>query len=96
MKHAKHTPGPFFKGEQSTETGEPIVLICAEAREGENKTIARMVGPDSEANANLFLAAPEMLEALKMLVEAGAIQKLSDTGRADFVLRAIAKARGES
>lgn len=61
----KHTPGPFFIGAQSTEAGEPIVLICAEARDGENKTIARMVGPDAQGNARRFAASPDMLDALE-------------------------------
>lgn len=68
-KQSSHTPGPFFIGAQSTEAGEPIVLICANARDGENKTIARMVGPDAQGNARRFAAAPDAIPLFEDLQE---------------------------
>ena len=64
-------------------------LIDAECR----STIATLYGPDREANARLFAAAPEMMEALKSLVSYdGDVFHNDDLERAE---KALAKARGE-
>ena len=93
MSESKHTPGPWRVGVTSdagevdviAEGGWFVAVACDSAGDG-----------DTEANANLIAAAPDMLEALEKLVS-----RIDETRgpTADTALAAaraaIKKARGE-
>ena len=84
---SKHTPGPWFF---NFEAGRYV--ISHQGNFGPHKALAITGGfyPDLEANARLIAAAPELLEALQMLLE------FPNTGPATSAARAaIAKATGE-
>lgn len=57
-----------FKGDKgiekmsATQLGVPFILIY------QDKTIAHLYGENAEQNANIFIAAPDLLEALQGIV----------------------------
>ena len=86
----KHTPGPWF----AKRTGGVGYFEWYVGRDGENYPIAEdiadpMTRDQSEANAHLIAAAPDLLEALK----AATSFPLSDSW-VPAALAAIAKAEG--
>ena len=103
MSETKHTPGPWSVG--VTSDGGEIDIIAAD---GWFVSVAcDSVGEgDTEANAHLIAAAPDMLEALELAVAIGIVPvtsaseggaaKFSEHVRvADMIRAAIKKARGE-
>lgn len=60
MKHSKHTPGPWVIGKNGTAVTTKHGGYIATADTGTNVEI-------DESNARLIAAAPEMLEALKLV-----------------------------
>lgn len=90
-EHAKHTPGPWRLAQRSY--GGPDIIRDDE--DGHAEVVAT-VGPclaDADQLGNLFLAAPELLAALKGLVEE------LDSANSGYTLKearaAIAKAEGQ-
>jgi len=92
-----HTPGPWVI---SRDKGEPVAVLPA-GRDGEICQFATAYA--SEANARLIAAAPDLLEAVKALVNAyevvvsnggGAFQRHTPPA-ASLGYRAIAKAEGK-
>lgn len=85
----KHTPGPWKKRPHFTPAGNAIVV------DSSNIGIAGVFGKsheqDAEANAALIAAAPELLEACKMILPY--LQSNNGYG-ADQIEAAIAKAEG--
>ena len=83
-----HTPGPWTASEHGAYTdykGNNIVIL------GDDLRIAVVLGPDTDetqANARLIAAAPDLLEALEALLE-------GDFNVAEKARLAIAKAKGE-
>lgn len=67
-----------------------------DAATGEFSSIAQAFGRDAEANARLIAAAPDLLEALRLLVGMVRASASSYTEHPDFhlALAAIAKAEG--
>jgi len=60
----KHTLGPWH----TIQRNGSLWVYCEDHKDESNPTIAdiNIMDPNSEANANLIVAAPEMLEALKI------------------------------
>ena len=89
--NAQHTPGPWTHEGQGDITGienDPgngcvgkVDVACV---------YLRTVPGRNESNARLIAAAPEMLRALRAIVE-----ESNDPGAVDFARAAIAKAEGE-
>lgn len=98
MSETKYTPGPWFEHRE----GFSAVYVEARIGGGMIQEVA-VCGPteagqeQQAANANMIAAAPELLEALELLVDnpyrdgTESDERLRRIGRA-----AIAKAKGES
>lgn len=88
----RHTRGPWTAIMSETANGAPDTARIKNA-DGVGVAIT------NHANAQLIAAAPEMLEALELLLteldESGSLDCLSDTTR-DSVANLIMKARGKS
>lgn len=89
---SKHTPGPWEDAGRAglgrmvrAGTKEDPRWICVVYGEG--------VTPESQANARLIAAAPELLEAMKNLVNGGSDGRAKDW---DLAEAAIRKAEGRS
>lgn len=95
----KHTPGPWVIArmrfgrdvEVTTQDriGRSIGPICEM-----DTDFTGSIGPEQEANATLIAAAPELLEALKHMVEAYAFDYGEDCPATMQARAAIAKAEG--
>ena len=93
---SKHTPGPweikrhFDPGYKfisaPTHSGLAQVVWCMEDEER---------SPSCEANAYLIAAAPELLEALEMMLEMSEMGGFGKAAAEDVARAAIAKAKGE-
>lgn len=92
----KHTPGPWHLTKGLYGKEDEITIWGVKNEEGCSGfigTLGNMQGED-EANANLIAAAPELLEALEILVkqpDTYSVEKAFVKARA-----AIAKAKGEA
>ena len=104
MSKAKHTEGPWTLRPLNEEIGEYEIVGPRHSDEtGESEYIAVVCGglPESEANARLIAAAPELLEALEELLSAvdkacgTAIPRGSFSAARKAARDAIAKATGE-
>ena len=89
----KHTPGPWF----AKRAGGVGYFEWYVGRDGENCSIAEditdpVTRDPSEANAQLIAAAPELLGALKMMLEGGLEGPTSQA--IETALATIAKAEG--
>ena len=90
MSNTKHTKGPwkYFDDKIIYDAGYggPFYSICT------------LDGNNNEANANLIKAAPDLLEALELLISeldaSGDIENVT-YGTGSLVVNAIAKAKGE-
>lgn len=94
MSAAKHTPGPWFQHHS-----EHSIRVCNGKHESEEGcqaiAEAEIIGyqrSESEANARLIAAAPEMLHALELI---RATLPADQKGHAEICDNAIRKARGE-
>jgi hypothetical protein len=91
MNNGKHTPGPWRTGDLfNTVFGPPNGNPCP-------KIIASINNGDKKANAILISAAPELLEALKMLTNIATHPQATKTSIrmiAAEAWAAIAKAEG--
>ena len=101
---SKHTPGPWRIGNLASYdgyTGQPYRNVWA--GQGEAATVvARAIRSegvmtnDVDADARLIAVAPELLEALKELMEyAGIIEERCDAVATNKARAAIAKAEGK-
>jgi len=97
MKNMKHTPGPWTThldnsdlamngiGTVSVNGPKGIVCCCEESSiEG------------TESNARLIAAAPEMLEALELVLNDNRLMNAMTREQARAILDSVAKARGGS
>jgi hypothetical protein len=90
-----HTPGPWkiFEG-CGADKRRPVIVDSIPDVDGKFVgnciCFAASTNPDIEANANLIAAAPEMLEALKMVLQHGRID--DSESRMAMVAAAITKA----
>jgi hypothetical protein len=92
MSEPNFTPGPLNVSKLGTPDYAPEYGIY---EEGDPRDLARVIGPNSKANAQLFSAAPDLFDAVNHVLIAS-----EDSGTfndVDFALlrAAIAKARGE-
>ena len=80
-RQKRYTPGPWNVDKENAHTGQ--VATCHGDHEGwyEVWTMEWSDGVDQEANAHLIAAAPELLEALEMLIEWH--DKCQDAGHRD-------------
>jgi hypothetical protein len=98
MTEARHTPGPWFIGDENNACCDVLLgtehnLTCNMDRR-DNNTCAEVISrAEMLANAHLIAAAPDMLEALKDSREA--LRRAGATGELLVVNAAIAKATGE-
>jgi hypothetical protein len=88
---SKHTPGPW----KIEHDYKPYVINA-----GAGHTICAITGtaairPEAEANARLIAAAPEMLEALKLVRESGLADEYGASAVEDAINAAIKKATGQ-
>ena len=83
MSEAKHTPGPWVRGD-----GDPHRILSSSTWDCVAEVNDAL--PDSEANANLIIAAPELLDALERC------SKLIQGEVPAFVIDTIRKAKGHS
>lgn len=91
MSEFKGTPGRFFAQSEEMESGDVSVCVCDQY----GNSIAfcgRSLGLP-ERNAELFAAAPELLEALQGALHAH--DKHGEHSEWDFARAAIAKALGQ-
>jgi len=90
MKQPKHTPGPWIV--ETYHNG--LFKIIKEL--DKTKSLSGQVWTRLEADAQLISAAPEMLEALEVMVSVySEISQLKETYAMQKAKDAIAKARGE-
>ena len=94
---SKHTPGPWeikphfdpayrhISGPKHKALAQVVWCVDEEER-----------SPDCEANAHLIAAAPELLEALEMMLEMSEMGGFGKAAAEDVARAAIAKAKGES
>lgn len=88
MSEVKFTRGPWISVEGTTSGRE----VLAEKPSTKSRLrVARIGGPDRDANAHLIASAPELYEALDNILKRGLTIDLIDPARA-----ALAKARGET
>jgi len=89
MKTA-HTPGPWkIKPVHNATTDVTENFISAKV-EGRTEIICMMVEKHAEADTTLIMAAPDLLESLKVLrelIRAGVKPSLSDLEAADAAIR---------
>lgn len=84
MSRAQQTPGPWAARGKYVFAGGDCIGIC----DTDNASDGRM-----EANARLIAAAPEMYEALKLVMQHGRID--DSEHRMNLVAAAIAKAEAQ-
>lgn len=62
----KHTDGPWIANDKHSDSNYPWRIESdANGYPNDGYIIAKLDGPDAEANARLIAAAPDLLEALK-------------------------------
>lgn len=89
---SKHTPGPW---------GFDSFALREEIRAENNPLIATVCSvhcdspEEMRANAHLIAAAPEILEALEMMLEMSEMSGFGKAAAEDVARAAIAKAKGE-
>jgi hypothetical protein len=94
---SKHTPGPWT-AKMSKWHEEPLLV---QAGMPSNRVLARFgsatepLDDTDRANARLISAAPEMLEALKLVRESGLADEYGASAVEDAINAAIKKATGE-
>jgi hypothetical protein len=89
MTQSAHTPGPWNHKQRD----DHFVIRTEDLQ---RIAITQYVGPTAEeANARLIAAAPEMLEALRIIaIEAGSRKENGMSGIASIAYAAIARAQG--
>jgi hypothetical protein len=99
VSNAKHTPGPWFlDGIAILTASKPHAEICLM---GEPATWAGAIPtmcPNSDANASLIVAAPDLLEACIRLLASQTLSNPDPDNDADVIYAraAIAKATGSA
>jgi hypothetical protein len=94
---SKHTPGPWTA--KMSKWHEESLLV--QAGMPSNRVLARFgsatepLDDTDRANARLISAAPEMLEALKLVRESGLADEYGASAVEDAINAAIKKATGE-
>ena len=67
---SKHTPGPWASNEYTTSVSVPLKAVDCERIGFSIVFVNGHRGKEAAANARLIAAAPELLEALKEIVDA--------------------------
>ena len=90
----KHTPGPWRYKPHSVDSNYMLIFCSNDPHEGDN-----LRGYCGEDNARLFASAPDLLEALKLMVaqftKGSAPSTVKDSEARIKTHAAIAKAEGE-
>ena len=92
----KYTPGPWIIAIRGTARGEPVPIISAlpPTRGEKLMPVAMCEGDNTQANAHLIAAAPELLEALEEMIKG--VEEYDETAGLSKARAAIAKAKGET
>ena len=91
---SKHTPGPW---DQRYFDDAKVIVVGPKKGQGTKRTlVATLTGPEREANGNLLVAAPDLLEALSEVID---LFEWKESGGPeeqayDKAVAAIAKAEG--
>lgn len=92
---SKHTPGPWRYKPHSVDSNYMLIFCSNDPHEGDN-----LRGYCGEDNARLIAAAPDLLDALKLMVEqftkGSGHSTLKDSEARIKAHAAIAKATGEN
>ena len=98
MSNAQHTLGPWISEPFNELTGE-IEIIGTETDPNDGQMVPAFVAAThSEANARLIAAAPDLLEALEVLLASsqdGAAYAVNSLAAIQVEVAAILKAKGE-
>jgi len=86
-----HTPGPWKFDKWNDEKLEALILMDCDHPDGWR--FGAWMDTRNEANARLIAAAPEMLEALKMVLEVGLAEEDGAGTVESVVYKAIAAAK---
>ena len=93
---SKHTPGPWFAvGAQVETENDSVPDICTCDPQVMRQSHLDWHPRTVEANARLIAAAPELLEALEMMLEMSEMGGFGKAAAEDVARAAIAKAKGE-
>jgi hypothetical protein len=95
MRH--HTPGPWtpeFGEAVKVRTNDGTSVCTINWLRGPHGIKGRIPGVEGESNAHLIAAAPELLNALLLIIEEPS-HELLDVAR-NYALEAIAKAEGKA
>lgn len=87
---SKHTPGKWTTRKGLTAGREVVSLDAPKTKQ----VIARCGGPDRNENSDLIAAAPDLLEALELIVREQLVSADGSFGKVIFA--AIARAKGEA
>ena len=88
---SQHTPGPWEAYQLEGREGSDFWWICAGNKNGwRGDSYMEVSGHIGEANARLIAAAPEMLAALRSIMDGG----IADPAQVLIAHAAIAKAEG--
>ena len=96
MTNSQHTPGPFDWRANDHDQSLAIVSRNNETGSFNNTSmqVARLYGPDRFANKDLFLAAPELLEALEYVLGHASMAKNANAlGQAQSLMNVAERAR---
>ena len=94
MMEGKHTPGPWFVTPDGFRvTDKPVWFDQDGSRHGETPNI--VIFAETQANARLIAAAPELLEALVNLLRVHEGEGGTKYHAGDIARAAIAKATGQ-
>lgn len=96
IKDSKHTPGPWTYSETTTLSGNHAWYTIMASKVGKQIVGTKLASVDSEENARLIAAAPELLLALKTAMYQLELHAKKSGG--DYILKqakvAISKAEG--
>jgi len=97
-EQTRHTPGPWdVHGDHATLVGPRNgKQMLAEAKHGHIVTECALTIGEAQANARLIAAAPELLEALKAMLNGGIDTGLTWEETCNQAAAAIAKAEGNA
>lgn len=96
MSEFKHTPAPWRVIPKGKSIGNGSMIFSGEKKVASVTAIADKPLSQKIADAMLIAAAPELLEALEMMLEMSEMKGFGKSAAEDTARAAIKKAKGES